>query len=390
MNRFSSIFSQMLQFFSRIEFERAVAKHKAERHARGFTCWGQFVAMLFCQLGQAQSLREICGGLASCEGKLKHLGVPTAPKRSTLAYANQHRPWELFQEVFGHLYLLCQTAAGPKKRFRFRNPLVSIDATLIDVCLSVFDWASYRRTKGAAKLHLVLDHNGYMPQFAVITEGKTPEVVVARTLHFEPGTIVVMDMGYIDYDWYQKLTNNGVFFVTRMRHDAHYKVVEDQEIPAKRNIVKDQIIRLGSHWHRQESLFRRIEVEVPEWDRKLVLLTNNLAFGSTTISRIYRERWEIECFFRSLKQTLRIRSFVGTSANALKAQIWTALIAMLVLKFLQLRSTFGWSLSNLVAMLRQQLFVYRDLWSWLNRPFEPPPALTASGFQLQLNLSTLG
>jgi Domain of unknown function (DUF4372)/Transposase DDE domain len=390
MNRFSSIFSQMLQFFSRIEFERAVAKHKAERHARGFTCWGQFVAMLFCQLGQAQSLREICGGLASCEGKLKHLGVPTAPKRSTLAYANEHRPWELFQEVFGHLYQLCQTAVGPNKRFRFRNPLVSIDATLIDLCSSVFDWASYRRTKGAAKLHLVLDHNGYMPQFAVITEGKTPEVVVARTLRFPPGTIVVMDMGYIDYDWYQKLTDDGVFFVTRLRNDAHYKVVENREVPAKRNIVRDQIIRLGSHWHRQESLFRLIEVEVPEWERNLVLLTNNLRFGSTTISRIYLERWQIECFFRSLKQTLRIKSFVGTSANALKAQVWTALIAMLVLKYLQLRSTLGWSLSNLVAMLRQQLFVYRDLWSWLNKPFEAPPDLIASSFQLRLNLSTLG
>ncbi len=387
MNRTCSIFSQMLQFFSRIEFERAVVKHRAERHARGFTCWGQFIAMLYCQLARVQSLREICGGLAACEGKLRHLGVPTAPKRSTLAYANEHRPWELFQEVFCHLYQLCQTAAGPRKKFRFRNPLVSLDATLIDLCVSVFDWAKYRRGKGAAKVHLVLDHDAYLPRFAVITEGKVPEVVVGRNLEFEAGTIVVMDKGYVDYRWYQRLTDTGVFFVTRMRQDAHYTVEEDRDVPLNRNVLKDQIIRLGSHWYRRESLLRRIEVQVPQWDRVLVLLTNNLDFGSTTISRIYRDRWEIETFFRSLKQTLRIKTFVGTSANALKIQIWTALIAILLLKYLQLRSSFAWSLSNLVAMLRLQLFIYRDLWTWLDHPFDPPPALEQAAFQMELNLS---
>jgi hypothetical protein len=388
MNKTCSIFSQMLQLFSRIEFQRAVSKHKADRHARGFTCWGQFIAMLFCQVGQAHSLREICGGLAACEGKLRHLGVPKAPKRSTLAYANEHRPWELYQEVFNHLYQRCRAVVEPRKRFRFRNPLVSIDASLIDLCSTVFDWAKFRRYKGAAKLHLVLDHNGCLPRFAVITEGKAPEVVVARTLEFEPGTILVMDKGYVDYRWYQKLTDNGVFFVTRLRHDVYYKVVENRQVPLKRNVLKDQIIQLGSHWYRQESLLRRIEIRVPEWDRELVLLTNNLEFGSTTISSIYRERWKIESFFRSLKQTLRIKTFVGTSANALKIQIWTALIAILLFKYLQLQSSFGWSLSNLVAMLRQQLFIYRDIWTWLNHPFDPPPALEQAGFQMELLLST--
>lgn len=389
MSKFCSMFSQLLQLFSRLEFEREVASHKAERHARGFTCWGQFVAMLFCQLGQAQSLREICNGLAASEGKLKHLGVPRSPKRSTLAYANEHRPWELFQAVFWHLYQRCQTvaAAGMRKKFRFKNPLLSIDGTLIDLCSSVFDWARYRRAKGAARLHLVLDHHGYLPKFAVITEGKASEVTVARRMEFEPGTILIMDLGYVDYRWYERLTQQSVFFVTRLRHDAHYKVVEERIIPRNRSIVSDQIIRLGSHWYRQKSLLRRIEVRVPEWDRLLVLLTNHLDFGATTIADIYRERWQIEVFFRFLKQNLRIKSFVGTSSNALKIQIWTALIAILVLKYLQLRSSFGWSMSNLVALLRQQLFVYRDVWAWLNRPFEPPPALEIIPAQLKLGLS---
>jgi Transposase DDE domain/Domain of unknown function (DUF4372) len=373
--RVCSIFSQLLQLFPRMEFECAVRETKAERHARGFTCWGQFVAMLFCQMGQARTLREICGGLAASEGKLRHLGVPQAPNKSTLAYANAHRPWQLYQKVFEKLFSRCQQVAGPQRRFRFRNPLMSIDGTLIELCSSMYDWAKWQGAKGAAKLHLVLDHDGYLPRFAVITEGKASEVKVAREFHFEPGTIVVFDRGYVDYRWYQQLTDGGVFFVTRLRHDAHYQVIESRRLPNHRNILKDEVIELGSHWYKQKARYRRIEVWVEERQESMVLVTNHLGFGSTTIAQIYHERWQIEVFFRYLKQNLRIRTFVGTSANALHIQIWTALIAMLLLKYLQLRSSFGWSLSNLTALLRQQLFVYRDLYRWLDHPFQAPPAL---------------
>jgi len=195
VNRVCSIFSQLLQFFPRLEFEQLVKKHRAERHARGFTCWGQFIAMLFCQLGQAHSLREICGGLAACEGKLRHLGLPDAPRRSTLAYANEHRPWQLFQSVFAQFYQRCASLVNPPRRFRFRNRLLTLDATLIDLCASLFDWASYQRTKGAVKLHLLLDHQGFLPQFMVITPGQTHEIQVARRLGFAPGTILVFDRG---------------------------------------------------------------------------------------------------------------------------------------------------------------------------------------------------
>jgi len=368
-----SMFSQILQLFPRLEFEQLVRQHRAERHARGFTCWGQFVAMLFCQLGQAQSLREICGGLASCEGKLRHLGIPQAPKRSTLAYANAHRPWQLYQSVFQRLYQRCQNLTGATRRFRFHNPLLTLDSTMIDLCASLYDWAAYKRTKGAAKLHLVLDHQGYLPQLVVITPGKVQEIEVARRLRFQPGTILIFDRGYVDYAWFERLTRQGVFFVTRLRCDAHYRVSEERPVPRIGHIIRDQVIQLGSHWYRQSHLLRRLEVEVPEWDHPLVLLTNHLGFGPTTVARIYRERWQVEVFFRALKQNLRVKSFVGTSANALKIQIWTALIAMLLLKYLQLCASRGWSLSNLVALLRQQLFVHRHLFAWLNQPFEPPP-----------------
>jgi len=366
----------LLQLFPRVEFQRLVQETKAERHARGFTCWGQFVAMMFCQVGQACTLREICGGLAASEGKLKHLGVSQAPKKSTLSYANQHRPWQLYKKVFETLFGRCaQIAGAQQRRFRFRNPLMSIDGTLIELCSSMYDWAKWQRGKGAAKLHMVLDHDGYLPRFAVITEGKASEVKVARGFHFEPGTIIVFDRGYVDYEWYQRLTDERVFFVTRLRHDAHYRVIQQRPVPPNRNIRKDEVIELGSHWYKEKARYRRIEVWVEARQAIMVLVTNHLAFGSTTIAQIYRERWQIEIFFRYLKQNLRIKTFVGTSANALQIQIWTALIAMLLLKYLQLRSSFGWSLSNLTALLRQQLFAYRDLYAWLDSPFQPPPAL---------------
>ena len=258
---------------------------------------------------------------------------------------------------------------------------------MIDLCASLFDWAAYKRTKGAVKLHLLLDHQGYLPQFVVITSGKTQEIAVARRLRFQPGTILIMDRAYVDYTWFERLSRQGVFFVTRLRCDAHYRVLESRPLPQRGSILSDQIIQLGSHWYRQPSPLRRIVVEVPDWDHPLVLLTNHRGLGSTTVARIYRERWQVEVFFRTLKQNLRTKTFVGTSGNALKIQIWTALIAMLVLKYLQLRASYGWSLSNLVALLRQQLFVYRDLFTWLNQPFEPPPALQPpDAVQLPLRL----
>jgi len=193
------MFSQILQLFPRSDFQLLVKETRAERHARGFSCWGQFVSMLFCQLGRAHSLREICHGLSTCEGKLSHLGIEEAPKRSSLAYANEHRSWELYQRLFFLLLQRCRQAGPFTRKFRFKNKLVSLDSTVIDLCVSLFDWAKFRRTKGAIKLHLVLDDDGYLPCFCVMTEGKVHDVKVAQSLSFEPGTVVVDDRGYIDY-----------------------------------------------------------------------------------------------------------------------------------------------------------------------------------------------
>ena len=394
MTRVSSIFSQTLQLISRLEFESAVRKQGAERPARGFSCWGQFIAMLFGQLGNAKSLREICGGLAASEGKLRHLGLPQAPARATLAYANQHRPWQLYRTVFDQLLAKCQSlvASQPgtrkKKKFRFKNPLMSLDASVIDLCATMFDWAKFRLTKGAVKLHLLLDHDGYLPSFAVITEGKKHEVRVARQMRFTPGTILVFDRGYTDYEWFVSLIKQGVYFVTRLKENADYGVVEELTVPQRRGVLRDQVIffyklaQAGT-----DAYFRRIEFYDEERDRVLVFLTSHRELAAATIAAVYKERWQIELFFRALKQSLRVKTFVGTSAQALKTQLWTALIAMLLVKYLQLKSTFGWSLSNLVALLRQQLFVYRDLWVWIDNPFQPPPILETLPEQLALQLA---
>jgi len=375
MNRVCSIFAQMLGLIPRTSFHKAVLVHKAERHARGFSSWGQMVAMLYCHLAQARSLREICNGLAASEGKLKHLGVPTAPHRSTLAYANEHRPWQLYETVFHQLRSQCEKEARGRKKFRFKNKLVSVDSTSIDLCAEIFDWAQYKRTKGAVKLHLVLDNEGHLPSFAVITDGKSADVTVARGFRFEPGTIVAMDKGYVDFKWWQQMTEDGVYFVTRLKRDLHYEVIGKREVPRNSNVRKDVDIRIKPYRQDFELLLRLVTIWDEDKKRELTFLTNHLKFGATTIARIYKERWQIELFFKSLKQLMRIKTFVGTSANALKTQLWAALIAMLLLKYLLLKSTFNWSFSNLVALVRQQLFVYRDLFFWLNDPYQAPPVL---------------
>ncbi len=386
MNAFCSVFSQILKLFPRSEFEELVRESKAERHARGFTCWEQFVAMMFCQLGRAQSLREICQGLASMEGKLNHLGIESPPPKSTLAYANKHRPAELFELVFERLYQRCR-ALAPKHRLRFKNPLLSIDATVIELCATVFEWARYTRTKGAVKLHMILDHNGLLPSFCHITEAKKYDVVVAREFEFEPGTIVVFDRGYNDFTWFRALNDQGVFFVTRLKKNTLYSVIEDRAVPQRSGVTRDTLIRLENRRLKGESpVFRLVEYQAPD-GKTYTFLTNHLKFGSTTIAAIYRQRWEIELFFKALKQNLRIKTFVGTSANALRIQVWSALIAILVLRYLKLRSSFGWSLSNLLAMLRFNLFTYRDLWTWIDNPFLPPPLPDATQLALSWTAS---
>jgi FOG: Transposase and inactivated derivatives len=324
MNRVCSVFQQILKIFSRTEFEQLARKHKAERHARGFTCWEQLVAMLFCHLGRAQSLREICGGLASAEGKLNHLGVDAAPARSTLSYANAHRPWQLYESLFYVLLDRCREIA-PKRRLKFKNALLSLDSTVIDLCASVFDWAKFRQTKGGVKVHMLLDNQGLLPSYALITDAKTSDIRAARTIELPAGAIVVFDRGYNDFVWFVTLTLQGVWFVTRMKDGTNYRVVERRKVNGA--VLKDEVVELDVNLRLygleldSPVRFRRIEVRVPDRNEPMVFLTNHLEFAASTIAGIYKERWHIELLFKALKQNLRIKTFVGTSSNALHIQI---------------------------------------------------------------------
>lgn len=372
----TSLFGQILQIIPKTTFERLVRETKSARYAKGFSCWTQCVAMLFCQLAASKSLREVSDGMRVTCGKLNHLRIEAAPAKSTLAYANAHRPAELYERLFAEMLRQCHAVRpGKKKKFRFKNPLFSLDASTIDLCLSLFPWAEFRQAKGAIKLHLALDHDGYLPTFALITEGKRHEVTVARQFSFPKGSIIVMDRGYCDYSLFHSWHQAGLYFVTRQKDNAAYEVVAEMTPPERSNVRADQLIRFTGDKARRDCpiVLRRVVVWDEKQQREIVLLTNHLRLGATTIAAIYKDRWEIELFFKALKQHLKIKTFIGTSENALKVQIWTALIALLLLKFLQFKSQCGWPLCRLVAMLRLNLFSYRNLWDFLADPFKTPP-----------------
>lgn len=238
----------------------------------------------------------------------------------------------------------------------------------------MFDWARWRRAKGAVKLPLVLDHDGYLPTYALVSEGAVADVRVAQALGFPKGSIVVMDRGYTDYRLFTRWTKEGVHFVTRQKANADCLPWESHPVPAGGSVLRDETIRLKAFMAGRPDFadLRRVVVWLEDKQEELVLLTNNFRLAAATIAAIYKERWQIELFFKHLKQQLKIKTFVGASANAVRIQNWTALIAVLVLRYLQFRSRFGWALSNLVALLRWNLFSYRDLWEWLDRPYDTP------------------
>ena len=386
-----SLFNQLLQHFPSLEFATLVKKHNAERAAKGFSCRTQLVAMLFCQLAHADSLREICNGLACCLGKLVHLGIRVAPNKSTLSYANQHRPAKLYEDLFYTALARFRDEKGlglRKQKFRFKNKLLSLDSTTISLCLEMFPWAKFRQAKGGVKAHVLLDHDDYLPSYVLITEARCSDVKMADSFPLNPGSIVAIDRGYNDYALFGKWTEQKIYFVTRLKDNAGYEVLEKGLVPANRNIRSDELIQFAGSKAQQDCPYplRRVVVWDAVGDREIVLLTNLTAFGATTIAAIYKDRWEIELFFKALKQNLKVKNFVGTSENALRIQIWTALIAILLLKWVHHLSKAKWSLSNLACMLRLNLFTYRDLGAWLDNPFGTPPILPDSQ-QLNLGLS---
>lgn len=337
--------------------------------------------MIFCHLAKSSSVREISDGLRSAAGNLNHLGVGKSPSKSTVSYINAHRNWELFRDFYFALLEKYEPSLARKRQYalKLKRKIFLLDATTISLCLSLFDWAKFRTRKGAIKLHTVLDYDTALPVFMLMTEGRKHESQVAPVDIFPEGSVAVMDRGYIDFEYLFVLDSKGVYFVTRLKSNADIRTIQSYWTnDRKEHIRSDKDIKLAGTQvsKKYPGTLRAVEVYDKKTDQYLVLLTNNLFWTADTISQLYKARWDIETFFKQIKQVLKIKTFVGTSPNAVLIQVWTAMISILLLKYLQIRAKHKWHLSNLAAMLRTHLFSKIDMWKWLDYPFiksNPPP-----------------
>lgn len=384
MKKHNTIFGQMLQLISRYEFQKAVNKHKTERHSKGFSSWTHFVSMLFAQLSGQDGLRGIETGMAAQEQRLYHLGVRSV-KRSTLSYANTHRSHKVFKAVFESL-LRKVTSNAPGHKFRFKNRLYSIDATTIDLCLGLYDWAKFRKKKGGIKVHVKLNHAGYIPEFITVTTAKQHEVNELDKLQLKSGDVVVFDRGYTDFKRFATYCSEDIYFVTRLKKNADYRVVERRDVSKYENISSDQIIELRGFYTKKKCpvRLRRIRVKDPETGKYIVVLTNHMDWSPVTVAAVYKDRWQIEIFFKTMKQNLKIKSFLGTSKNAILIQIWTAMISYLLLSYLKFISTHKWTINSLMNIIPMLLFSRRCLWEWINKPFGSPPTPPDLSLQMEL------
>jgi Transposase DDE domain/Domain of unknown function (DUF4372) len=368
----STVFAQLLKYIPRHEFETLANQHHSGRRFRSASRWSQFVALALAQLSGRTSLRDIVANLSVQAHRLYHLGSAVL-SRSNLSRINEHKPYVLYEALFGKLLARCQ-ALAPRHGFRFRNKLYSLDASTVDLCLSLFPWANFRTTKGAIKLHVGLDHDGYLPEFVSLTDGKTTDIEAGRILAFPTGSIVVYDRGYTDYGWYNQLTQKGIFFVTRLKKNAQYRVVKRQKVARHQGLSCDQIIEFtGSQVRKKCPIrLRRIGYHDRETGKHYVFLTNHFDLSAKTIADIYKQRWQIELFFKWIKQNLKIKTFLGTSKNAVMTQIWIALCVYLLLAFIKFQSTLDKSMRQILQLLQINLFEKRDLYTLLRGT--PPDA----------------
>ena len=375
MPHHNTIFSQLLKLVPRHEFEPLAKQHHEGRKLRKMSRWSQFVSLGLAQLSGRNSLRDIVSNMSAQENKLYHLGVASI-NRSSLARVNEQQPYTLYEALFGKLFSRCQGLA-PKHGFRFKNKLYSLDASTIDLCLSVFPWAKFRRAKGAIKLHVGLDHDGYLPAFITVTDGTVHDVTVGRTLELPKASVVVFDRAYTDYTWYNQLNTNGIFFVTRQKSNATYDVVERRNASKKQGLTSDQTIKIkGNKANDCPIALRRIGYRDPETRKHYVFLTNNFKLAAKTIADIYKARWQIELFFKWIKQNLKIKSFIGTSKNAVLTQIWIALCMYLLLAYIKFCNQLSISFQQIIRLLQLNLFERRDLMGLLKGDPPAPPDQT--------------
>ena len=373
-----TLFAQVIGKLPKENIRKIIRTAGTDKHCKGYNTWSQLNSMIFCQFSCCDSVRDISNGLRSATGNLNHLGISRAPSKSSVAYQNAHRDSGVFRDIFYMLFrYFGQQALWERKKFRFKMPVKLLDSTLVSLTMSVYDWAHYRAKKGALKMHTLLDYDCLLPEIVNITNGKCGDNTAAYDIPIAPHSIVVADRGYCDYSLLNHWDSNKVFFVVRHKDNIRYRTVKEQPLPDKQvqNVLIDEVIEfeLPAAKEKYPKRLRRIAVWNDEHGYTVELLTNNFSLAASAIANLYKARWQIEVFFRNLKQLLRIKSFIGTTRNAVETQIWTALITMLLLCWLKHEAKYKWALSNLVVSLRLNTFTKIDLEKWLNEPFTPPP-----------------
>lgn len=357
MAHLNTILSQLLVHMPRHDFEYLVSHHNADRYVKRFTTWNQLVTLLYAQAGDKKSLRDIQNGLSAHAPQLYHLGFAGPAARSTLSDANASRDWHIFQGLFKALLERCRSLS-PKHKFKFKNPLKTLDSTVIDLCLSMYPWAKFCRTKGALKLHCMLDHAGNIPAFVVMTDGKCSDLRAVQTGFTPmPDSIYCFDKGYTDFWFFRRIHERGAFFVTRAKEHMLYRVTGQHPEPKNKAVLADFEIEFmnPSSYEKCPHRLRLITFYDAENDRTFEFLTNNFHLNASTIAAIYKARWQIEAFFKWIKQNLKIKTFLGTSKNAVMAQVWVALCYFLMLAYIKFQTKYRFSLFYLHRLVRETL-----------------------------------
>ena len=359
MNAGKSIFSQLTDFLPSTEFRECVARYRGDYKLKSFSCWDQFLCMAFAQLTYRESLRDIEACLRANQTKLYHMGIRGRVSRNTLANANSVRDWRIYSD-FAHLLIKRARELYRNDDFSvaLQETVYALDATTIDLCLSLFPWAKFRKRKGAVKLHTLLDLRGNIPTVIIITHGLIHEVNILEQLTFEAGAFYLMDRAYLDFPRLHRLHLSSAFFVTRARKRFDCQRLYSAPVDRATGIMCDQIVTLANPVPRAgfPDKLRRIRFFDPQQERRLVFLTNNFTLPPLTVAQLYRSRWQVELFFKWIKQHLRIKKFYGTSANALKTQIWIAISVYVLVAIVKKQLKLEGSLYRILQILSVSLF----------------------------------
>lgn len=370
-----TLISQIINKLDKNIFLNLVNKSKSDSHHKKLNSWTHLVSMIFLHISQSNSLRDISNGLRSATGNNNHLGIKHVPSKSSLSYLNKHRDNQLFKDFYDQMLLkLSKQAQFKQQRFRFKSKIFLVDSTTISLCTKLYDWANYRQKKGGIKLHTILDYDSCLPNFTVVSQASMHDSKIMEFIKLSKGSVAVFDRAYLNFKQLYELNTQKVFFVTRLKSNTQYISLHEKPLPEikAQQILKDEIIELSKDQSKNAYplKLRRVVVFVADKNQTIELVTNNFYWTAETISELYKCRWQIEVFFKEIKTHLKIKTFVGTSENAVKIQIWTALITIMLIKYLKNIAKYKWCLSNLVAFIKLNTFVKFDLNLLLNYPFK--------------------